>query len=161
VKEGAIDFVSVAEDVPAEAKKKLDEVNAGLKDGSFSIWKGPITDNTGKVQVQVEVEVQVEVQVEVEVEVEKDKVADDEFLGGIKFFVKGVDGKVPGDKRCRARVWGPEMMNGPGDHPARYVSAPRRVISPPSIVGQRSIPPRPARPMPGSRVRGRCQEGRR
>jgi simple sugar transport system substrate-binding protein len=29
--------------------------------------------------------------------VEKDKVADDEFLGGIKFFVKGVDGKVPGD----------------------------------------------------------------
>ena len=147
VKEGAIDFVSVAEDVPAEAKKKLDEVKAGLKDGSFSIWKGPITDNTGKVQV--------------EVEVEKDKVADDEFLGGIKFFVKGVDGKVPGDKRCRARVWGPEMTNGPGDHPARYVSAPRRVISPPSIVGQRSIPPRPARPMPGSRARGRCQEGRR
>jgi len=80
VKEGAIDFVSVAEDVPAEAKKKLDEVKAGLKDGSFVIWKGPITDNTGKVQV------------------EKDKAADDEFLGGIKFYVKGVDGKVPGDK---------------------------------------------------------------
>jgi len=80
VKEGAIDFVSVAEDVPAEAKKKLDEVKAGLKDGSFSIWKGPITDNTGKVQI------------------EKDKTADDDFLGGIKFFVKGVDGKVPGDK---------------------------------------------------------------
>jgi len=80
VKEGAIDFVSVAEDVPAEAKKKLDEVKAGLKDGSFVIWKGPITDNTGKVQV------------------EKDKAADDEFLGGIKFYVKGVEGKVPGDK---------------------------------------------------------------
>jgi simple sugar transport system substrate-binding protein len=80
VKEGAIDFVSVAEDVPAEAKKKLDEVKAGLKDGSFVIWKGPITDNTGKVQV------------------EKDKTADDEFLGGIKFYVKGVEGKVPGDK---------------------------------------------------------------
>lgn len=80
MKEGAIDFVGVAEDVPAEAKKKLDEVKAGLKDGSFSIWKGPITDNTGKVQV------------------EKDKVTDDEFLDNIKFFVKGVDGKVPGDK---------------------------------------------------------------
>jgi simple sugar transport system substrate-binding protein len=80
VKEGAIDFVSLAADVPAEARAKLDAVKAGLKDGSFSIWKGPITDNAGKVQV------------------EKDKVADDEFLGGIKFYVKGVEGKVPGDK---------------------------------------------------------------
>jgi basic membrane protein A len=80
VKEGAIDMVSIAEDVPAEAKANVEKVKAGLKDGSFSIWKGPITDNTGKVQI------------------EKDKVADDEFLGGIKFYVKGVEGKVPGDK---------------------------------------------------------------
>ena len=80
VKEGAIDFVSVADDVPAEAKAKLDAVKAGLKDGSLVIWKGPITDNTGKVQL------------------EKDKAADDEWLGGIKFFVKGVEGKVPGGK---------------------------------------------------------------
>ena len=80
VKEGAIDMVSIADDVPAEVKDKVAKVKAGLADGSFSIWKGPITDNTGKVQV------------------EKDKVADDEFLGGIKFYVKGVEGKVPGDK---------------------------------------------------------------
>jgi basic membrane protein A len=80
VKEGAIDMVSIAQDVPAEAKANVEKVKAGLKDGSFSIWKGPITDNTGKVQI------------------EKDKVADDEFLGGIKFYVKGVEGKVPGDK---------------------------------------------------------------
>jgi len=25
-------------------------------------------------------------------------VADDEWLGGIKFFVKGVEGQMPGDK---------------------------------------------------------------
>jgi basic membrane protein A len=81
VKEGAIDFVSVADDVPEAAKKKLDEVKAGLKDGSLVIWKGPISDNTGKVQL------------------EKDKVADDEWLGGIKFFVKGVEGKVPGSEK--------------------------------------------------------------
>jgi basic membrane protein A len=82
LKEGAIDFVSVAADVPEATKKKLDEVKAGLKDGSFSIWKGPITDNTGKVVVA------------------KDAVADDAFLGGINFFVKGVEGKVPGgDKK--------------------------------------------------------------
>ncbi|MFZ2218087.1 MAG: BMP family ABC transporter substrate-binding protein [Rhodoferax sp.] len=80
VKEGAIDIVSIAEDVPAETKAKVEEVKAGLKDGTFSIWKGPIMDNTGKVQI------------------EKDAVADDKFLGGLNFFVKGVEGKVPGSK---------------------------------------------------------------
>jgi len=41
VKEGAIDFVSVASDVPDEAKKKLETVKAGLKDGSFPSGKVP------------------------------------------------------------------------------------------------------------------------
>jgi simple sugar transport system substrate-binding protein len=80
VKEGAIDIVSIAEDVPAETKAKVEEVKKGLADGSFVIWKGPITDNTGKVQVA------------------KDTAADDKFLGGLNFFVKGVEGKVPGAK---------------------------------------------------------------
>jgi simple sugar transport system substrate-binding protein len=80
VKEGAIDIVSIAEDVPAETKAKVDEVKAGLKDGSFVIWKGPILDNTGKEQIA------------------KDAVADDKFLGGLNFFVKGVEGKIPGGK---------------------------------------------------------------
>jgi simple sugar transport system substrate-binding protein len=80
VKEGAIDIVSIAEDVPAETKAQVDEVKKGLADGSFAIWKGPIMDNTGKVQIA------------------KDTVADDKFLGGLNFFVKGVEGKVPGSK---------------------------------------------------------------
>ena len=80
VKEGAIDIVSIAEDVPAETKAKVEEVKKGLADGSFVIWKGPIVDNTGKVQVA------------------KDSVADDKFLGGLNFYVKGVEGKVPGAK---------------------------------------------------------------
>ncbi|MCK9215593.1 BMP family ABC transporter substrate-binding protein [Rhodoferax sp.] len=80
VKEGAIDIVSIAEDVPAETKAKVEEVKKGLLEGSFAIWKGPITDNTGKVQVA------------------KDSVADDQFLGGLNFYVKGVEGKVPGAK---------------------------------------------------------------
>ena len=45
VKEGAIDIVSIADDVPAELKAKVEKVKAGLKDGSFVIWKGPIVDN--------------------------------------------------------------------------------------------------------------------
>jgi simple sugar transport system substrate-binding protein len=80
VKEGAIDIVSIAEDVPAETKAKVEEVKAGLKDGSFVIWKGPIVDNTGKEQLK------------------KDEVADDKFLGGLGFYVKGVEGKIPGGK---------------------------------------------------------------
>lgn len=78
VKEGAIDLVSLAADVPEDAKKRLDEVRAGLKDGSYHIWKGPISDNTGKEVLAA------------------DAVADDKFLGGISFYVQGVEGKVPG-----------------------------------------------------------------
>jgi len=79
VKEGAIDMVSIAADVPDDTKKRVAEVKAGLKDGSFAIWKGPIMDNTGKVLIA------------------KDVVADDKFLGGLKTYVKGVEGKVPGN----------------------------------------------------------------
>jgi basic membrane protein A and related proteins len=76
-KEGAIDMVSVAEDVPADIKAKVDTIKAGLKDGSLAIWKGPIVDQSGKEVLA------------------KDAVADDAFLGGVKFYVKGVEGKVP------------------------------------------------------------------
>jgi simple sugar transport system substrate-binding protein len=81
VKEGAIDLVSIAADVPDAAKAKVDEVKKGLKDGSFAIWKGPIVDNQGKTILA------------------KDEVADDKFLGGVHFYVKGVEGKVPGDDK--------------------------------------------------------------
>lgn len=80
VKEGAIDLVSISDKVPAELKEKVEKVKAGLKDGSFAIWKGPIVGNDGKEVLK------------------KDEVADDKFMSGIKFFVKGVDGKVPGGK---------------------------------------------------------------
>jgi simple sugar transport system substrate-binding protein len=77
VKEGAIDMVSLAADVPKDVKKKVEDIKAGLKDGSFIIWKGPIMGSDGKEVLA------------------KDAVADDKFLGGIKFYVKGVEGKVP------------------------------------------------------------------
>ena len=80
VKEGAIDIVSIADDVPADIKTKVADVKKGLADGSFSIWKGPLVDNAGKEILA------------------KDAVADDKFLGGVNFYVKGVEGKVPGSK---------------------------------------------------------------
>ena len=78
VKEGAIDIVSIAEDVPADTKAKVEEIKAGLKAGTFSIWKGPLIDNSGKTLLK------------------DGEVADDKFLSGVMFYVKGVEGKVPG-----------------------------------------------------------------
>ena len=81
VKEGAIDMVSISDKVPAETRAKVESIKAGLKDGSFSIWKGPIVAQDGKELLK------------------KDEVADDKFLGGLKTYVKGVEGKVPGDDK--------------------------------------------------------------
>jgi len=81
VKEGAIDIVSISDKVPADVKTKLETVKSGLKDGSFVIWKGPITSNDGKEMVAAGAN------------------ADDKFLGGINFFVKGVEGQVPGAEK--------------------------------------------------------------
>ena len=81
VKEGAIDMVSIAADVPDDIKKRVDEIKAGLKDGTFQIWKGPLVDNTGKEMLA------------------KDAVGDDKYLGGLNVYVKGVEGKVPGGEK--------------------------------------------------------------
>ena len=59
-------------------KSLVEERKKGIVDGSAPIWKGPIKDNAGKEVLG------------------KDAVADDGFLHGIKFYVEGVDGKVPG-----------------------------------------------------------------
>jgi simple sugar transport system substrate-binding protein len=80
VKEGAIDIVSISDKVPADLKDKVEKVKAGLKDGSFVIWKGPIVGQDGKEVLA------------------KDAVADDKFLGGINFYVKGVEGSIPSAK---------------------------------------------------------------
>ncbi|WP_313312380.1 BMP family ABC transporter substrate-binding protein [Pulveribacter sp.] len=80
VKEDAVDLVSIAEDVPAELKAKVEEAKKGLKEGTLVIWKGPIADNAGKEVLAA------------------DAAADDKFLTGINFFVKGVEGQVPGAK---------------------------------------------------------------
>jgi simple sugar transport system substrate-binding protein len=80
VKEGAIDLVSLSDKVPEAAKTKVAEIKAGLKAGTFDIWKGPIADQAGK---QV---------------LEAGAVADDKFLLGVNFFVKGVEGTLPSSK---------------------------------------------------------------
>ena len=79
-KEGANDLIKVADVVPDSAKKRVDEIKAGLKAGTFAVFKGPIKDNTGKIVL------------------DKDVVADDAWKGKINFYVEGVDGKIPAGK---------------------------------------------------------------
>ena len=80
VKEGAIDMVSLADAVPADVKASVETVKAGLKDGTFAIWKGPLIGQDGKTLLKA------------------GEIADDKFLSGVNFYVKGVDGKVPTGK---------------------------------------------------------------
>jgi simple sugar transport system substrate-binding protein len=79
-KEGVNEVVKIADAVPEDLKKKIGEIKAGLKDGSFEVFKGPITDNTGKERLA------------------KDTNADQAWKDKIDFYVKGVDGKVPSGK---------------------------------------------------------------
>ena len=78
LKEGAIDLGAYNAVVPEDVKTLVETRKKGIIDGSAPIWKGPLKDNTGKEVLPV------------------DKVADDGFLHGIKFYVEGVEGKIPG-----------------------------------------------------------------
>ena len=66
--------------MPEPIRAKVDAVKAGLKDGSFAVFKGPLSDNTGKEVLA------------------KDVVGDDAWKGGVNFYVKGVEGKPPSGK---------------------------------------------------------------
>lgn len=76
-KEGMSDFVKVSDKIGDDAKKRLQEVQDGLKAGTFNIFKGPLLDSTGKEVLAA------------------GQVGDDDWKSKISFFVKGVEGKVP------------------------------------------------------------------
>jgi basic membrane protein A len=79
-KEGTNDLIKIADAVPEAAKKRVDEIKAGLKAGTFNVFQGPLKDNTGKVVL------------------EKDQAADDAWKGRINFYIEGVEGRVPSGK---------------------------------------------------------------
>ncbi|TSE19228.1 Purine-binding protein [Tepidimonas alkaliphilus] len=80
VKEGVNDLIKIADVVPEEARKKVEEVKAGLKSGEFEVFTGPIFDNTGKEVLAKGVK------------------ADQDWKDKVNFFVKGVEGRVPAGK---------------------------------------------------------------
>jgi simple sugar transport system substrate-binding protein len=81
VKEGANDIVAISDAVPADVKDLIVKTRAGLADGSVVVFKGPLMAQDGKEMLK------------------KDEAADDKFMDGMLFYVKGVEGKVPSDKK--------------------------------------------------------------
>ena len=80
VKEGMNDLVKVADVVPDDVKKKIDEIKQAMQAGTFEVFTGPIVDNTGKEQLA------------------KDVKADQEWKDKVAFLVKGVEGTIPAAK---------------------------------------------------------------
>ena len=77
VKEGQNELVKIADFVPEAAKKKVEEVKAGMKAGTFEVFTGPIVTNDGKEVLA------------------KDAKADQAWKDKVDFYVKGVEGKIP------------------------------------------------------------------
>jgi basic membrane protein A len=77
LKEGSVELVSIARDVPQIVRNKLELIKDGIQKNNFNIWQGPIVGQDGQLVLQSGV------------------VADDRFLGSMKFYVKGVVGKIP------------------------------------------------------------------
>ena len=80
VKEGQNELAKIADSVPEAAKKKVEEVKAGMKAGTFEVFTGPIQSNDGKEVLA------------------KDVKADQAWKDKVDFYVKGVEGKIPTGK---------------------------------------------------------------
>jgi len=77
VKEGVVDLIGIPDKVPAAVRGRVDAVRQGLRQGKVNIWQGPMVDNAGKTVLA------------------NAQVADDKFLLGMQFYVKGIEGRVP------------------------------------------------------------------
>lgn len=75
-KEGLVEFANISNKVSSDAKKQLEEVQAGLKDGTLHIFEGPLNDNSGKERLAA------------------GTVADGAWLANVDFLVEGIDGTI-------------------------------------------------------------------
>ena len=75
--EGQNLLIKVSDQVPAEARARLEKAEASIKDRSFDVFNGPLADRDGTERLAA------------------GKRADDAWLGGIDFFIKGIEGQIP------------------------------------------------------------------
>jgi basic membrane protein A len=77
MKEDAVDLIGVPDDLPAALRARLDTARKGLREGSFTVWQGPLHDNAGNEVLAA------------------GQVGSDAFLRQMRFYVKGVEGRLP------------------------------------------------------------------
>ena len=77
MKEGAVDLVGVPDELPSAVRTRVASTRSGLRDGSFTVWRGPLQDNLGKEVLA------------------PGQIGDDAFVRQMRFYVKGVEGRVP------------------------------------------------------------------
>ena len=80
VPEGQNDLIKLSDDIPANVRAQVEDIKSRMKARSFDVFNGPIVDTTGKERLAA------------------GTTADDDWLGKIDFYVKGVEGKVPASK---------------------------------------------------------------
>jgi basic membrane protein A and related proteins len=80
-KEGLVDIVSFNSSVSEDTKKLVMERRKAIVDGTLHPFAGPLVSQDGKEQLA------------------KDAKPEAKFLDGMMFFVKGVDGKIPEQKK--------------------------------------------------------------
>lgn len=80
VKEGQNDLIKVADVVPEDTRKKIDEIKVKMKAGDFEVFTGPVVDASGKERLAAGAK------------------ADQDWKDKIDFYVKGVEGKIPSGK---------------------------------------------------------------
>ncbi|HET9976839.1 MAG TPA: BMP family ABC transporter substrate-binding protein [Burkholderiaceae bacterium] len=79
--EGANDVIKINAAVPEAIRKKAEEAAAAIKAGTKDPFDGPIVDSTGKERLAAGAK------------------PDQAFKDKVDFYVKGVEGKVPSDKK--------------------------------------------------------------
>ena len=72
--------MKISDAVPEGARKKVDEIKASMKAGTFEVFTGPVVDNAGKERLA------------------KDVKADQDWKDKVDFYVRGVEGKIPTGK---------------------------------------------------------------
>ena len=75
--EGQNLLIKVSDQVPADARAQVEKVQVNIKDRSFDVFNGPLADRDGAERLAA------------------GKRADDEWLGNINFFIKGIEGQIP------------------------------------------------------------------
>jgi simple sugar transport system substrate-binding protein len=75
--QGAVDLVSLSDVVPQDVKALVEEKKKAIAEGKFRIWKGPMISSEDREVLGT------------------GEIGDDQFISGIMFLVKGVEGKIP------------------------------------------------------------------